>query len=410
MVFWFGQSVSVVGSQITILALPLTAVMVLGAGPGQMGILGALSSLPWLVLGLPAGAWVDRRTRRPIMIGADLGRFLVLLSVPLSAIAGVLSIELLYAVVLATGILTVLSTVACQAYLSTLVREGELVDANSRLELSRSAAQLAGPGLVGILVQAVTAPIAILADALSFAVSAITLTVLKVPEPAPGHSGQPSLKREIFEGLTTVLQHPLLRPMVTAMATMNLFVSVGLAAYTVFVVNELGLSAAQIGLVYSLGGLGFLAGASGAPIGARRFGLGRTVVAGALLAGFAEALIPLAGGPMPLVLAILVGAQALNALGVVAANVNLVSLRQAVTPLWLQGRVAGTSRVLSWGTFVVGSLVGGLLAETAGLRATLVVAAVGQVLAVALLFFSPIRSLRDRPHREETGDHGTQPA
>ncbi len=400
-IFWIGQSVSLVGSQITLLALPLTAVMVLGAGPAQMGILGALGTLPWLILGLPAGVWVDRRSRRPIMIASDLGRFLVLLTVPLSAVTGLLTIELLYAVTLVTGILSILFSVAYSAYLPELVDKDRLVEANSKLELSRSAAELVGPGAVGILVQLVAIPITVLADALSFVVSALSITAIKTQEPAPRQQRRPDLRREMKEGLEAVLRHPLLRPMVTAMASMNVFVYMGLAAYTVFAVRELGLNAWHIGLVYSLGSLGFFVGASLAPGASARFGLGRAVLGGALLAGLSEALIPMAGGPTWVIVAILVAAQGLNAAGVVVGNVTLVSLRQTVTPLRLQGRVAGTSRVLSWGARVVGSLIGGMLAESIGLRSTLVVAALGQILAVGLLFFSPIRELKASPGREE---------
>lgn len=391
---------SVVGSQITLLALPLTAVMVLGAGPGEMGILGALSSLPWLLLGLPAGAWIDRRSRRPVMIAADLGRFLVLLAVPVASATGLLRVELLYLVAFASGVLAVLFSVAYQAFLPSLVAEGELVEANSRLEISRSAAEMIGPGLVGILVQAVTAPLAIIVDALSFVVSAVSLASIKTREQPSQQESRPGLRREMWEGLTTLLGHPLLRPVVTATSVMNLFVSIGLAAYMVFAVTELGLSAALIGVIFSVGGLGYLAGAGLAPLATTRLGLGRTLLYGALLAGTSEALIPLAGGSTPVIVAILVIAQGLNAVGVVAGNVNIASLRQAVTPLRLQGRVAGTSRVLSWGARVVGSLIGGLLAEALGLRATLVIAAAGQILAVGLIFFSPISTLQGLPARE----------
>lgn len=391
---------SVVGSQITLLALPLTAVMVLGAGPGEMGILGALSSLPWLLLGLPAGAWIDRRSRRPVMIAADLGRFLVLLAVPVASATGLLRVELLYLVAFASGVLAVLFSVAYQAFLPSLVAEGELVEANSRLEISRSAAEMIGPGLVGILVQAVTAPLAIMVDALSFVVSAVSLASIKTREQPSQQESRPGLRREMWEGLTTLLGHPLLRPVVTATSVMNLFVSIGLAAYMVFAVTELGLSAALIGVIFSVGGLGYLAGAGLAPLATTRLGLGRTLLYGALLAGTSEALIPLAGGSTPVIVAILVIAQGLNAVGVVAGNVNIASLRQAVTPLRLQGRVAGTSRVLSWGARVVGSLIGGLLAEALGLRATLVIAAAGQILAVGLIFFSPISTLQGLPARE----------
>src|SRR5919199_2128290 len=260
---WSGQTISRFGSEISQLAIPLTAALVLGASPAQMGLLGAFEFAPFLLLSLFAGVWVDRVHRRPVLIVADVGRAILLGSIPAAALAGVLRIEQLYVVGLLTGVLTVFFDVAYQAYLAVLVKREHLVEGNSKLEVSRSVAQIAGPGVAGALVQLVTAPIAVVVDAISFVASVIFLLLIGAPEPAPvrqaGTDG--SVWSELREGLAVVIGNPLLRSIAGCTATSNLFGNAMQAIYVLYVTRELGLQPAVIGLIYAIRGPGALGGA-----------------------------------------------------------------------------------------------------------------------------------------------------
>jgi MFS family permease len=368
---WAGQTVSLLGSQVTALALPLTAVLTLEAGPIQMGLLGVAGSAPFLLIGLLAGVWVDRLRRRPILIGADVGRALLLGSIPVAALLGLLRIEQLYLVAFLVGILTVFFDVAYQAFLPALVPRARLVEGNSKLEASRSIAQIAGPGLGGGLVQLVTAPVTLVADALSFLGSALFLALIRAPETAPTSEARASVWREIGEGLRVVLGNRLLRAIAGCTGTWNLFSNVMFAVLVLYATRELGIEPAVLGP-------------------------GRTIVGAALFGSATSLLIPLAQGPAAVVVALLTVAHFLMGLSVVY-NITQVSLRQAIIPDRLQGRMNATMRFLVWGTLPMGSLIGGVLGETIGLRPTLVVGALGSLLASVWLLFSPLRHLRDHP-------------
>src|SRR5437868_10909625 len=234
---WTGQTISLFGTEVSQLAIPLTAALVLNATPAQMGLLAALEYAPFLLLSLFAGVWVDRMYRRPVLIVADIGRALLLGSIPLSALLGLLRIEQLYVVGLMTGVLTVFFDVAYQSYLPVLVKREHLVEGNSKLEVSRSVAQIAGPGVAGALVQVITAPLAVLVDALSFVASVISLLLIRVREPAPvrhdGNAG--SIWSELREGLDVVLGNPLLRSIAGCTGTSNLFGNGVMAVYVLYV-------------------------------------------------------------------------------------------------------------------------------------------------------------------------------
>ncbi len=378
---WAGQTVSLFGSRITLLALPLTAVLRLHAGAAQMGLLVAAGSAPWLVVGLPAGVWVDRLRRRPLMVAADLGRALLLVSVPLAAWLGRLHLEQLYLVQFLVGVLTVVFDVAYQSWLPSLVPSEHLVEGNSKLEMSDSVAQIAGPGLGGVLVQVLTAPVAILADALSFLVSALLLSSIRSYEAAPPRADRGSMRREIAEGLRLVLGNPLLRALAASSATFNLFDSVLFSVYVLYMVRALGLSAGAIGLVFGLGGVGGLLGALLVGPITRRVGLGRTLTAAVILAALAEILIAAAGGPALVAASILTGAEAIVEFGAVIFAINAVTLRQTRTPEQLLGRVNATSRFATWGVGPVGALLGGALGQAVGLRQTVLLAGLGTLLA-----------------------------
>jgi predicted MFS family arabinose efflux permease len=393
---WFGQAVSRLGSQVTLIGLPLTALRILGASPLQMGALAWASGAPVLVFGLFAGAWADRLRRRPILIAADLGRAAVLALVPLAAMLGRLTMVHLYMVAAVSGFLTVVFDVSYQAWLPSLVERENVAEGYSRLALTESVAEIAGPFLTGALVQLFTAPIAILCDAVSFAASAVSLRLIRKPEPAPVRTPQPHMGREIAEGLRATWHHPLLRPLAGRTATAAFFLGFGSSLYVLFVTRELGLTPVLLGIVISAGGISNLAGAFLASRLARRWGLGRTLIGSALTIGGAMLAVPLARGPVAVCTAVLIASQLFDAAWPVF-TINETSLRQAITPLRLLGRVNAAIHLLYQGLLPLGALAGGALAQAIGVRTTILVAAVGILLSTLWLVCSPVRGVQSLP-------------
>jgi MFS family permease len=398
---WAGQTLSSLGSQITGFALPLTAILLLGATPGQMGLLAALQYAPFLLVTLVAGAWVDRLPRLRILVAADLGRALLLGSIPAAALFGMLGLEHLYAAAFLTGVLTVCFNVADQAFLPTLLRREELIEGNSKLAASRAVAQVAGPGLGGWLVQVLTAPMAIALDAASFLGSALCLGLIRArpTEDSGPRNGRTGLRGEVAEGLRLVLSHPLLRPIAGAGATHACFTYMMLALVQLYALSELDLTPAVLGGVLAVGGLGVLPGAALARSVALRLGVGTTLAGATLLDGFAILLMALAGGPLAPPAVLLAAGLFAHGLAIPLFDVNQVSLRQALTPDRLQGRMNATMKFLIMGAAPLGAFTGGLLAEQIGLRPTLLVAAVGAALASFWVLFSSLRALREPPER-----------
>jgi len=396
---WAGQTISQFGTQVSMLAIPLTAALVLNASPAQMGLLGAFEFAPFLLLSLFAGVWVDRMRRRPILIVADIGRTLFLASIPATALLKILTMEQLYVVALLTGVLTVFFDVAYQSYLPVLVSREHLVEGNSKLEVSRSVAQIAGPGIAGALVQLVTAPMAIALDALSYIASVISLLFIHVAEPPPqrGSDRARSIWSELREGLDVVVGNPLLRSIAGCTATSNLFGNAMQAVYVLYVTRELGLQPATIGLIFAMSGPGALLGSLVAGQLADRLGLGRTIVGSIALGGLANLLIPLAGGPPPLMVGMLMVAAFFRGVSDPVYNINQVSLRQAITPDHVQGRMNASMRFIVWGTIPIGALLGGALGQFFGLWPTIVVTVVAELLAPAWVLFSPVRQLKTQP-------------
>jgi MFS family permease len=392
---WSAQTISQVGSQITLLALPLAAIA-LHASAFEVAVLGAVEVAPWLLFSLPVGAWVDRVLRKPILVAADLGRAVVLLSVPLAYGFDALTIWQLYAVGFVTGVLTVFFDVAYQSYLPSLVERDQLEEGNSKLEVSRSGAQLAGPGLGGAIVDLLSAPVAILADAVSFLASAVLLSRIERQERLEARSmGRSRLLVEIGDGLRFVARNPYLRPSMVYVAAFNFFTNVMFAIFLVYAVRRLDLSPAVIGLVLAIGGVGFLLGALVAPRLSARLGVGTTMIGSAAVAGFGLFLIPLAppSNPLPFLIA-----QGLIVdFAVVLYNVTGLSLFQAITPDGLLGRMNASRRFVVWGVLPLGSLAGGALASTIGLRETLFVGAAGASLGFLPLLLSPLRAVERIP-------------
>jgi len=396
---WAGETISRFGSEISQLAIPLTAALVLNASPSQMGLLGAFEFAPFLLLSLFAGVWVDRLRRRRILILADIGRALLLGTIPATALLGVLRIEQLYVVGLLTGVLTVFFDVAYQAYLPALVDRDQLIEGNSKLEVSRSVAQIAGPGVAGALVQLVTAPVAVAVDALSFLASAVSVSFIRTAEPVPERNSTdaPSIWAELREGLAVVLGNPLLRSIAGCTATSNLFGNAVQAVYVLYVTRQLGIGPALLGLILSVGGPGALLGSLLAGSVATRFGLGATIIGASIAADLANLLIPFASGPTIVVVGMLMVTSFVAGVTNPVYNINQVSLRQAITPDRLQGRMNASVRFIVWGTIPIGALMGGALGEALGLRTAILAMTVCSMSSPLWVLFSPVRSLRSQP-------------
>jgi MFS family permease len=396
--FWMGQTISVFGSAITDLALPLTAATVLNANAGQMGILNALGTLPFLVVGLFAGVWVDRSRRRPILIVADIARAFIIGAIPLAMALDALHLALVYAVTLLAGVARVFFDVAYQAYLPALVGREHLVEGNSKLEISFSAAAVAGPGMAGVLVRLLTAPFALAFDAASFLVSAAFLAIIGTQEPQAASPAQrPGVGHEIRDGLRVVFGNRILWSIAGSTGTFNLFSAMWNSVYVLYLTRDLGLTPEVIGFIFAAGGPGALLGALLAQRFALRLGLGRTIIAAQLLAWLAGLLIPLARGTTLVIAVTLAISGFLLGVANVVYNVNQVSLRQAITPNRLLGRMTASMRFLVWGTIPLGALIGGAIGTAFGVEAAIVVGTVGAVLATAWVFFSPVRTLRTQP-------------
>ena len=395
---WVGGTVSGFGSQITFLALPFTAVLVLDASPLQMGILAAAGSAPSLILGLGVGVWVDRRKKRPIMIVADYGRAVLLIAIPTAATFDVLRIEYLYAIALGVGVLRMFFSVANRSMLPSLVARDELVEANSKLAIGRSASQVAGPGVAGVLIQVFAAPAALIIDAVSFVVSALAIRSIQAPEPEPEVSptGGDFLD-EARQGLGLIWRNRILLGIAGVLGGLAIFNAMFEAVWLLYVNKDLGVGPFAFGVMFSMSSVGFLLGAFVAARVIRWAGVGRAIVLGVVMVGLSDLATPLVGGSVVVVVALLTSANFFFGVGATVANVSQESLRQATTPLRLQGRMNGVMDSLQVGLVPIGALVGGVLGQTIGLRPTLFLAAVGELAAVIWLLLTPVWSLRDLP-------------
>ncbi len=355
---WAAETVSVFGTQISQLALPLVAVITLEASVFEVALLGVIEFAPFILISLPAGVWVDRMRRKPILVTADVGRALLLASIPIAYWLDALTIWQMYVVGFAVGVLTVFFDVSYQSYLPSLVDRQQLVEGNSKLEISRSAAQLAGPGLAGILVEAVKAPGAVLVDAISFALSAFYLFRIKAEERAPTRAERqagPGMKQEVKEGLRWVFGNRYLRWIAASTATFNFFANIIFSVYLVYAVRVLHIRPGVLGLVFAVSSIGYLVGALAANRLSRRFGVGPTIILGA--AGSVSLLL-LAVAPTSNPIPFLIAAQAISSMGIPIYNITQVSFRQAITPERLQGRMNSVMRFIVWGVMPLGALIG----------------------------------------------------
>jgi MFS family permease len=397
---WSAETISQFGSTIDDIAFPLVAVLVLSATTFEVAALGTVLFLPFILFTLPAGVWVDRLPRRPILIVGDFGRAALYATVPIAYVADVLTLAQLYVVGFLVGAFQVFFDVAYQSYLPSLVDRDRIAEGNSKFEISRSAAQISGPGLGGGLVQIFTAPYAVLVDALSFVASGLFILRIRKPEPKPERKSadgtKPGFTEELKEGLRFVLRNPNLRAQAGCTATSNLFFSAAFSVYIVFAVRELGLSPGALGIIFSIGAAGSLLAAVTATRVSGRFGIGWTTIAVTAVQGPAQLLVAFApdgNDAIPVLLA----SQLVLGYVLVVYNVIQVSYRQAICPARLQGRMNSAMRFVVWGTIPLGTLAGGALGTLVGLRETIAIGAIGSGLSFLWILLSPQRHLRELP-------------
>ena len=395
---WTSLTITAFGAQITNLALPLTAALLLQATPFQMGVLVALETLPFALVSLHAGVLLDRVRKLPIVIAADLGRGIALLAIPVAAFTHVLSIEILYAVGFLCGVQNVVGGAAYQVLLAQLAGRKRLVEANAKITLGETSSALIGPGIAGLLIQALTAPFAIVLDALTFFASALMLRRVEARNDVIHMTNRGSVWAEIHEGLLLVWRSRTLFALALVAGLWQVLHHMQIAVLILFATRELGLSAGSIGVAYMIGGVGCVIAAANAERLSNRFGVGSIIVYGLLLTAFGWQAFGLVSGP-PWAATLALGlAMLVFDFGAVLYGINYLALRQAITPDRLLGRMTATMRFCTVAAAPLGSLIGGALATGIGLRATLlVVGALGLALAIGAMTSSPFRSHRTLP-------------
>lgn len=397
---WSALSVSLIGSEITSLAVPLIAALTLNATPLQMGYLAAAERFPSLLFSLFAGVWVDRaKHKRLLMIWMDLLRAVLLLSVPLAALLGVLTLPQLYVVAFLLGTLTVFFEVSHYAYVPAILPDSQLLDGNSKLQVSHSAASSAGPGLGGLIVQWLTAPFALIFDALTYLASAFFLFRIHAEAPALRESTPLNIVRDVREGLSALLRQPLLGAWARCGTAIVFFTGAFEAQYILYATRALHLNAGWIGLIAAAGGVAALPAAFLTTRMARRLPVGPTIIFGTMVWVLSLLVVPLVGGSLGVVVSVLALARVVSGLIFTVANVQQWSLRQMVTPDHLRGRVSASNRFLIEGAGALGAVFGGILATGIGLRRSLILSCVAALCCFLPLFFAPLWKLQQMPEK-----------
>jgi MFS family permease len=396
---WGAATVSTFGSLVTRTALPFTAILLLDASPSAISVLRVAELLPGFIFGLVAGAWVDRLRRKRIMIATDLGRALLIVTIPLGAFLGWLGLGQLYVIAALVSVLSVFFDVAYQSLLPSLVKNDELVEANSKLSAAMSVAEASAFSSAGWLIQLLTAPVAMLVDGLTFIASAGLVARIREPElqTEPRSTGsQPSIASDIVEGLRAVWRQPILRGMVVAGLAQNLAFGLVGTVFLLYVNQEVGFDPGILGMIFAVGGVSSFIGAM---IAGRlpRFGIGAVMVASLVLAAIGEAFVPLATAANAIGVLFLVGQQIVADSALTVYDINQVSLRQAIAPAHVLGRVNASVRVTEFGAILLGTVVAGYIGETVGLRETLWLGVALSVLAAVALALSPVRAVRRIP-------------
>jgi MFS family permease len=399
--FWLGQTISVFGDQVTLLAVPIVAVLVLHADAAQMGLLTAVGLLPHLFFSLPAGVWLDHvHNRRRLMIAADLARAAVIGSIPLAFALGALTLVQLYVVAFVVGTLDVAFDISWSTLFVAVTERDDYVQANSLLNGSRSLAQVGGPSLGGILIQLAGAAYAMLLDALSFVASAVFLVRTRATEP-PVEPQTESVRRQLAVGVRFIFGDSIMRPTLLSVATVNLFNFGFQALIILYVTTYLGVSPGALGLALGAGAVGAVAGALVAARIGGRIGLGPAYMLGLVLYPAPLILVPLVSGSLPLVLAMLFSVEFLSGLGVMILDINVGAFMQARTPDRIRGRAMGVFRFVNYGIRPIGALLGGLLGAAIGVRETLFVVTIASLAGILWTVGSPLPGLREMPETAE---------
>jgi MFS family permease len=389
-----GETVEWFGGQITALALPTVAILSLNAGPFEMGLLGALNTIAYPILGLFVGVLADRWRRRPMMVWANIGQVLALGSIPLAFMFRMLSLNQLFAVALVMSVTTVFFVIAYQSYLPTLVDREDLVEGNAKLETSSSASLVFGPALGGLLIQVVGAAQSIIFDAISTLVAALAIQSIKQPEVTTSDTKRAFFK-ELRAGAEVIFVNPILRTLTAASATLNLGRSMFYAVFFLFIYDQLKITPGTAGLVLGIGSTGFLIGALGAPKIVKKLGLGVTLALALFISGTGLLMVPITmyGLAAPTLAALWM----LSNVGMPLYNINQVSLRQAITSNQVQGRMNATMRTITWSTWPVGALAGGILGAILGLPLTIMIAGLITTIPALFIIGSPVVKLSKIP-------------
>ena len=392
---WIGQTISEVGSRITIMGLPIVAAQTLQATSVQMGLLAAVSGFASLIFGLPIGAWVDRVRRRPVMIAADIARAALLGTVPVAAAQGMLTLYYLYIVAAGMGVLSICFDVAYQSYVPSLVDRDRVLEANGKLALSAATAEVAGPAVTGMLIEWISAPAAILWDAVSFVFSAASVALVRKPELPPSSPAATRYRTEILAGLHFLWTNRALRALAGRSVTIYLFFGFFASLYLLYALRELHMGAGLLGIVIATGGIGNMCGALCAGRVSGRIGMRRTFIYSSLVLAVSSTLIPLASGPVWRGAAFLMVSQLIGDCAMVIYMTNEISFRQQVTPDERLGRVNAAMQILGRGVLPIGALAGGVIASIIGLRGAMAVSVTG--IWLSNVWLSSLPPDADRP-------------
>ena len=398
--FWGGEAISQLGTQFSLLAIPVLAVSLLGASELEVGILGAAQTAAFLVVGLPAGAWIDRLLKRRVMIVADLARAVMLGLLPLLWMLGALEMWHLYVVGAVIGVATVFFDVSYQSYIPVLLPGSQVGPANSRLEATAQVAHIGGPGLAGGLLTIISAPMLLLVDAISYLVSAFAIWRVRDTETLSDPAEREPLSREIWEGLRFVFGHPILRRIVGTTGTSNFFHTLATTLEAILILRVLGLSPATLGIIFAVGSAGGLLGAIATPWITKRIGEGTAVSLSAVAMGLAVAAMPLAGMFPVAAIPLLIGGMFLMSFLVLVYNITQLTMRQRLTPPRLLGRMNASIRFVVWGVMPIGALLSGVLGTTIGIIPTMWIGTIGTVLGAGFVLFSPITRMKTLPSEQ----------
>ena len=393
---WSAETISAFGDAVSDIALPLVAIITFGAGAREMGILRALDNTPILLFGLFIGVWVDRVRRQPLMIAAQLGRGILLVTIPVATVAGSLRMELLYFISFLGGMLSAIFTLATTTFLPTLVPHEDLVEGNSKLSVSRSGTKIVGPGLAGLLVERITAPFTVALNVLSCLISGACLVFVRSAESVQTRNQQTQgIWHEIGEGLRTIFLHPILLAMTIGTTIGSFGGAIHGTVSILYLTRELMINPTWFGIILASAGAASLLGATVAKLGAQHYGPGPMLISSTLLMSIGMGIVPLAAEVGMFTVPILIVAQAFQSIGLTVYGINQISLRQAITPSELLGRVNASRRVLVFGVIPFAAMIGGALGETIGLRFTLVVGGVVEFLSFVFHLTSPLRHVTD---------------